>query len=42
MTKLLIPYITSEDISKQPDQAAHKLNQVIDAVNHIVAQLDNA
>lgn len=34
----LIPNITSEDISRQPDQAAFKINQVIDAVNRLLAK----
>lgn len=30
-----IPYITSEDISHYPDQAAFKLNRLIEAVNKL-------
>ena len=33
--KLPLPYITSEMLSKQPDQTVNVINRLIDAVNEL-------
>ena len=38
---LTLPVITSEDISRDPDQAAYKLNMTIDALSSEVVDREN-
>lgn len=36
--RTILDRVTSEDISRQPDQAAWKINRLIDEVNRLIAE----